>query len=115
MDRPLEFIDAWTKAQKDFMENWLKSQKEFMEHWLATTKKMQESFLAAGPREGEAKEAFDLYQAWLAAMVNASKIMTDEAARAQETWKNSVEKQMDLNRELVKSFSGLFSRADDRK
>jgi hypothetical protein len=94
----------------------VKSQKEFMENWLAAIKKMQESFLTAeGPREGEAKETFDLYKAWITTMVNSSKLMTEEAARVQETWKNAVEKQMDLNRELAKKFSDLFSKTDDRK
>lgn len=116
MDRILEFVDAWMQSQKEFMEHWVKSQKEFMENWLAATKKMQESFLTAGrPREGEAKETFDLYNAWLTTMVNSSKLMTEEAAKVQETWKNAVEKQMDLNRELVKNFSDLFKKASDRK
>jgi hypothetical protein len=116
MDGILEFIDAWMKSQKEFMEHWVKSQKEFMENWLAATKKMQESFLAAGgPGEGEAKETFDPYRAWLTSMVNSSKLMTDEATRAQETWRNAVEKQMDLNRELVKNFSDLFKKAADKK
>ena len=79
MDRVLEFIDLWMKAQKEFMENWVKSQKEFMENWLAATQKMQESFLAiGGPREGETKETFDLYKAWLTTMVNSSKAMSEE-------------------------------------
>ena len=116
MDRVLEFIDLWMKAQKEFMENWVKSQKEFMENWLAATQKMQESFLAiGGPREGETKETSDLYKTWLTTMVNSSKVMSEEAARVQETWKNAVEKQMDLNRELAKNFSDLFSKTADRK
>jgi hypothetical protein len=48
-------------------------------------------------------------------MVNSSKLMTEEAARVQETWKNAVEKQMDLNRELAKNFSDLFGKTADRK
>lgn len=116
MDRVLEFIDLWVKAQKEFMDQWVKSQKEFMENWLAATQKMQESFLSMGePREGETKETLDLYKAWLDTMVNSSKVMSEEATRVQETWKTSVEKQMDLNRELVKNFSELFKKSTDRK
>ncbi|HEX9137061.1 MAG TPA: hypothetical protein VF905_08975 [Nitrospirota bacterium] len=116
MDRVLEFIDLWMKAQKEFMDQWVKSQKEFMENWLAATQKMQESFLAmGGPREGETKETFDLYKAWLTTMANSSKVMSEEATKVQETWKTSVERQMDLNRELVKNFSDLFNKAADRK
>jgi hypothetical protein len=44
-------------------------------------------------------------------MANSSKVFTDEAGRLQETWKNAVEKQMDMSREAVKNFSGLFSKA----
>src|SRR5512142_1343208 len=116
MDKVLGFMDLWMKAQKEFMENWVKSQKEFMENWLAATQKMQESFLAmGGPREGETKETFDLYKAWLTTMVNSSKVMSEEATRVQETWKTSVEKQIDLNRELVKNLSNLFKKAAERK
>src|SRR5512147_1688373 len=116
MDKVLEFIDLWVKAQKEFMDQWVKSQKEFMENWLSATQKMQESFLAmGGPREGETKETFDLYKAWLTTMVNSSKVMSEEATRVQETWKTSVDKQMDLNGELVKNFSDLFKKAADRK
>jgi hypothetical protein len=116
MDKGLEFVDAWMKAQKEFMENWVKAQKEFMENWLEATKKMQESILKIGlPPEGTAKETQDLYKSWLTTMVNSSKIFTDEAERVQETWRNTVEKQMEMSREVVKNFSEVVKKAGKKK
>ena len=116
MDKVLEFVDAWMKSQKEFMENWVKAQKEFMENWLEATKKMQESFLKMGaPQERTAKETQDLYKSWLTTMVNSSKVFTDEAGRVQETWRNTVEKQMEMSREVVKNFSELVRKAAAKK
>ena len=116
MDKVLEFVDAWMKAQKEFMENWVKAQKEFMENWLEATKKMQESFLSmGGTQEGTTKETFDVYKSWLTTMVNSSKVFTDEAGKVQETWKDAIEKQMEMSREVVKSYSELFKKAAEKK
>jgi len=116
MDKTLESVDAWMKSQKAFMENWVKAQKEFMDNWLEATKKMQESFLKMGvPQEGTAKETQDLYNSWLTTMVNSSKVFTDEAGRVQETWRNTVEKQMEMSREVVKNFSELVRKAAAKK
>ena len=101
MDKMNELFDAWMKSQKDFMDNWSEA-----------TKKMQETFLNMGvPQEGPMKEPLNLYKTWFTTIANSSKVFTDEAGRLQETWKSAVEKQMDMSREAVKNFSGLFSKA----
>ena len=116
MEKMIEFADAWMKSQKEFMENWVKSQKEFMENWTAATKKLQESFATmGGPQDGPAKEVLNLYNTWLNTMTNSSRIFTDEAEKIQETWKNTVEKQMEMSREMVKNFSELFNQAATKK
>jgi hypothetical protein len=111
MEKAFEFFDGWVKSQKDFLENWVKSQKEFMENWTEATKKLQEAFLGQrGFQEGAAgKETIELYRAWVDTMVNSSKVFTDEAIKIQETWKNTVEKQMEMSKEMVKKYSGLFT------
>jgi hypothetical protein len=116
MEKMIEFADAWMKSQKEFMENWVKAQKEFMENWTEATKKLQESFMTmGGSQDGPAKEMINLYNSWLTTMTNSSKVFTDEAGKIQETWKNTVEKQMEMSREMVKNFSELFKHAGEKK
>jgi len=116
MEKILELIDAMMKSQKEFIENWLRSQKEFMEQWTESTKKMQESFLSlGGTQEGPAKDMFAMYRTWTTTMWDSSKVFTDEAGRVQETWKNTIEKQMDMGREMVKNLSALLGQAAGKK
>lgn len=112
MEKLMELVDASMKSQKVFMEGWVKSQKEFMVNWTEATQKMQESVLSMGePQEGPAKEMLNLYRSAFTKMVDSSKVFTEEAGKIQETWKNTVEKQMDMSREMVKNFSDLFKKA----
>lgn len=48
-------------------------------------------------------------------MVNSLKIFTDEAERVRETWRNTVEKQMKMSREVVKNFSNVVKKAGKKK
>ena len=112
----MELVDAWMKSQKEFMENWLKSQKEFMAKWTEATRKLQESFASMGStQEGPAKELFGIYNTWITTMVNSSKVFADEAGKVQETWKNTIEKQMEMSREMTKSFMERFEPASTKK
>jgi hypothetical protein len=116
MDKVLEFLDAWVKAQKEFMENWVRSQKEFIEKWLEATKKMQESFLSmGGSREGTTQETLNLYRSWLTTMENSAKAYADEAGKIQETWKDTIGKQMEMSREMAKNMTDLFKQAAEKK
>jgi hypothetical protein len=116
MEKVVEIVDAWVKSQKEFMENWVKSQKEFMGKWTDATKKMQESFASmGGAQEGPAKEMLTFYNSWLTTMVNSSKVFADEAGKIQETWKTTIEKQMDMSREMVKNMSEHFKQAGEKK
>jgi len=102
-----EIFESWFKLQKEFMENWMKSQKEFMENWTEASRKWQESFLnLGGAKEGFAgKEMLGAYNAWLNKMMDSSRIFTDEATKLQETWKTSVEKQMEMSKEMFTNLS----------
>ena len=108
----MELVDAWMKSQTEFMEKWLKSQKEFMGNWTEATRKLQESFMSmSSSQDGPAKEMFGLYNTWFNTMVNSSKVFADEAGKAQETWKNTIEKQMEMSREMTKGFLARFQQA----
>jgi hypothetical protein len=43
--------------------------------------------------------------------MDTSKVFNSEAGKVQETWKNTVEKQMDMIREMVINFSGFYKKA----
>lgn len=112
MEKMYEFLDALMKSQKDFMDNWLRSQNEFLVNWTEATRIMQESLAGlGGSQEGTTKEMLNLYKSMLATMVDSSKVLTEETGKIQETWKNTVAKQMDMSREMVKNFNDIFKQA----
>jgi hypothetical protein len=116
MDKAMELVDAWMKNQKDFMDGWVKSQKEATEKWAEATKKMQASLMSlGGAQEGPAKEMLGLYNSWLTTMVNSAKTFTDESGKIQATWKSTVEKQMEMTREMVSKLSELFKQTAEKK
>jgi hypothetical protein len=116
MDKAMELVDAWMKNQKDFMDSWVKSQKEATEKWAEATKKMQASLMSlGGAQQGPAKEVLGLYNSWLTTMVNSAKTFTDESGKIQATWKSTVEKQMEMTREMVSKLSELFKQTAEKK
>ena len=105
-EKVMELVDGWMKTQKEFMENWLKSQKAFMANWTEATQRLQESLASMGStQEGPAKDMFGIYNTWITTIVNSSRVFADEAGKVQETWKNTIEKQMEMSREMVKGFT----------
>ena len=116
MDKAMELVDSWMKNQKEFMDGWVKSQKEAAEKWAEATQKMQASLLSlGGPQEGPVKEMMGLYNSWLTTMVNSAKTFADESAKIQATWKGTVEKQMEMTREMVSQLSGMFQQTAGKK
>lgn len=116
MEKAMEFFDGWLKTQKEFMENWVKAQKEFMENWAEATRKLQEPLLNLGSsQEGPAKDVLNFYNSWVSTMVNSSKAFTDEVIKIQETWKSTVEKQMEMSREMANNFFELSKQAGGKK
>jgi hypothetical protein len=116
MDKAMELVDSWMKSQKDFMDKWVKSQKEAADKWTEATKKMQASLMnLGGSQEGPAKEVMGLYNSWLTTMVSSAKTFTDESGKIQATWKGTVEKQMEMTREMVGKLSELFKQTAEKK
>jgi hypothetical protein len=122
METASGFVDAWIKAQKEFMESWMKAQKEFIESWVKAqsvfmekwdeaTRKIEESFGGAGSRQNSGiSETFSLYRSWLKTLADSSKAFADESGRLQETWKDTVEKQMDMTSDMAKNFFEAFQK-----
>jgi hypothetical protein len=116
MEKLNEFADSWVKSQKEFMENWVRSQTEFMENWTESMKKMQEFFANMGvSQDGPTKEIISFYNSWLTSMVNSSKAFSAETEKIQQTWKNTIEKQMEMGKGMVKNFSESFKQAAEKK
>ncbi len=116
MEKGLEFFDAYVNSQKEFVETWSKTQKEILTHWNESTKKLQESFVTLGTsQEGPVKETTNLFNSLFNTVANSTKIFSDEAVKIQETWKGTVEKQMETSREMVKNFSQSFKPVGEKK
>jgi hypothetical protein len=117
MNKATEIVDTWMKTQKEFMDGWMKSQKSAVEQWAEATKKMQDSLanLAGANVPAPMKELQALSASWLATMANSAKSFADESAKMQETWRGTVEKQMEMTREMVTKLSDLFKQAGDKK
>jgi hypothetical protein len=116
MEKGLEFFDLWVNSQKEFVETWSKSQKELVDHWNESTKKFQESFITLGfAQEGPVKETNNLFNSLFNTVANSTKAFSDEAVKMQDTWKGTVEKQMESSREMVKKFSEFLKPVGEKK
>jgi len=91
----------------EFTETWIKPQVEFLKYWTETTRKFQESFLNPTGFQGSMpfREMADICNSWGNTLENLSKIMTDGAIKIQETWKDAVEKLIEMNYEMLKTFA----------
>jgi hypothetical protein len=109
MESQLDYFDAWTNTHKAFIGNILNAQKELRSLWIDSVQKMQDSFSQMpGVQENpQAKEALNLYNPWFSTMLNTTKAISDEALKVQETLNSSIEKQIEISRELVSSLSEL--------
>ncbi len=109
METQLDYFDAWTNTQKAFMGNMLNAQKELRSQWLDAAEMVQESVgkLPGIQDHPQAKEAFDLYNTWFRTMLNTTRALGDEALKVQETLNSSIEKQIEVGREMVASLSEL--------
>jgi len=117
MEKGLDFFDTWVKSQKEFLDNWMKSQKEFMENWMKSVEKLRQVFPGLeGSQEGlPAKGMIDFYNSWFTTMISSSKTFTDEAVKVQETWKDTVEKQMEMSREMAKNYLSLLKQSGTKQ
>ena len=113
METQLDYFDAWTNTQKAFVANILNAQKELRSQWMASVQNMQDSIsqLPGVQENPQAKEALNLYNPWFNTMLNTTKALDDEALKVQETLNASIQKQIEIGRELVSSLSELSATA----
>jgi hypothetical protein len=116
MEKEFEYLEAWMKAQKEYLDTWSKSQKEFMNNWSESLKTFQGSFEKfGGTQEGASKDIGNFFNSILNNMTNSAKFFGDEMIKVQETWKSSLEKQMEASKEMIKNFSQFLKQTADKK
>lgn len=112
MEKGQEFFDAWIKTQKEFLENWSKSQEQLMEKYTESMETLQESLQnIENSQEGPMKEMLNLFNPLFDTMVSSSKNFSDEVLKNQKTWKSSIEKQMEMCSEMLKTSSDFFEQS----
>ncbi len=115
MEKAFEFFDTWLKSQKDFLDNWLRSQKELMDNWLDSIKKLQMSFGTLAGTKGGSQELFDLFNSWFTTMLGSSRAFTEGITNLQNAWKTTIEKQMEMSKELAKQFFEIYKQVGEKK
>lgn len=105
MERTFEFIDAWFKMQTEFVGTLAGLQKDFLDNFIESSKKIQQTFLGAAGEGLPGKQMTDYYDMWFSTAVNSSRAFTDQIIKMQETWKASVNRQLDSGREMFRSFA----------
>ena len=109
MNNVMDMVDSCMKTQKDFMDSCTKAQKEGLERWAEATVKLQKPFLnMVGTQEGPMKELLGFYSNGLTTMMNSAKTVADESGRIQEVWKSTVEKQVEMAREMMEKMTVCF-------
>ncbi len=109
METQLDYFDAVANTQKLVLGNLLTTQKNLSTQWLDNLQKLQQSVsgLPDTPAIPQAKEAVNLFNNWFSTILNASKAIGDEALKLQETWNESLEKQVAINREVISNLSEI--------
>lgn len=114
MEKTFELYNTWFKMQKEFIDTWANAQKDFVDNLIEASKKLQESFLEAGSmREGvPGKELLNFYTNWFNTIITSSRSFTDEVIKMQETWKSSLQKQMETSRDMIRNFTEASRQGD---
>jgi len=115
MEKTFEFYDAWLKSQKDFLDNWTGSQKGLMDNWLNSIKKIQMSFSTMAGNRGVSPQLLERFNSWFVTMLRSSRAFTEGITNLQNAWKMTIEKQMDMSRELAKQFFDLVAKSEGMK
>lgn len=109
MEKERETIDALMNSQKEFMDACMKTQKQFLENMTESTRKMQEGFMHACGQGGAVsfipKEAMGAYNTMIETMLSSTKAFAEEAVKMQETWNNTLARQMEV---CMKMASNIF-------
>ena len=114
MEKAFEFFDPWLKSQKDFLGNWTGSQKELMDNWIESIKKIQLSFSTMAGSQGVSPQLLERFNSWYITMLSLSKAFTEGITNLQNAWK-TIEKQMEMSKEIAKRFFDLLKKGEETK
>lgn len=109
MEKQLEYFDAVANSQKQALSNILTAQKDLREQWLDAVGKAHSALtnIPGLPETAQTREALSQYNKWFNTAVNSTKEATDEAVKIQNNWLSAYEKQVAINRDIIKNFVGL--------
>lgn len=113
MEKQLEYFDVLANTQKQILGNLVSVQKDLRTQWLDSMSKVHSTVTSIPgiPETPQSKEALNQFNTWFTTMISNTKTFSDEALKLQENLNTAFEKQLDLNREVVKSFSELAKTA----
>lgn len=88
-------------------------QKDLRKQWLDSMSKVHSTVTSIPgiPETPQSKEALNQFNTWFNTMVSSTTTFSDEALKMQENLNTAFEKQIDISREVVKSFSDLAKTA----
>ncbi len=109
MEKQLEYFEVLANTQKEVLGNLVTAQKDLRTQWLDSMSKVHSTVTSIPgiPETPQSKEALDQFNSWYSTMVNSTSTFSDQALKMQENLNTAFEKQIDISREVVKSFSDL--------
>ena len=113
MEKTFEFFDTWLKSQKDFLNNWLRSHRQLMDNWLDSTMKIRASLGALAGGKGGSQELVNLFNSWFNTMLISSETFTQGITNLQNVWMATIDKQIEIGKEIARLFFDLFPKGGD--
>jgi hypothetical protein len=113
MEKQLEYFEVLANTQKQALGNLVTLQKDLRKQWLDSMSKVHSTVTSIPgiPETPQSKEALNQFNTWFNTMVSSTTTFSDEALKMQENLNTAFEKQIDISREVVKSFSDLAKTA----
>lgn len=111
MDKQLEYFDVVASTQKQVLSNILTAQKDLRDQWLDAVGKAHSALtnIPGLPETAQTREAFSQYSKWINTAVSNTKQATEEAQKIQDNWLSAYDKQVAINRDVLKNFVDLAS------
>jgi hypothetical protein len=115
MEKQLEYFDVLANTQKQVLSNLVTAQKDLRTQLLDGMSKVQSTVTSIPgiPETAQSKEALNQFNSWFNIMISSTKTFSDEALKMQENLNTAFEKQLDISRDVVKSFSALAKTATE--
>lgn len=113
MEKQLEYFELLANTQKQVLGNLVTAQKDLRTQWLDSMSKVHSTVTSIPgiPETPQSKEALNQFNTWFNTMVSSTATFSDQALKMQENLNTAFEKQIDISREVVKSFSDLAKTA----